>query len=92
MSGRTRIILLAAVVVGAVTFFVGRELHHTLLFLPLFLFWSWGDKGRREEVVVDDDSALEERLIHTDGVGYWQDEQEDQRHRDPDRPHQPQAS
>ena len=63
MSSRTLIILFAAVAVGAITFAVARQFGQTLLFVPLFLFWSWGDRGR--PAVANDECPATHRLSDT---------------------------
>ena len=62
MSART-LIIFAAVAVGAITFLVARQFGHTLLFVPLFLFWSWGDRGR--PAVANDECPPARRLSDT---------------------------
>ena len=63
MSSRALIILFATVAVGAITFLVARQFGHTLLFVPLFLFWSWGDRGR--PAVATDECTAAGRLSDT---------------------------
>jgi len=51
MTPRTVVLVALATLVAAVSFVVARLLGHTFFFVPLFLFWSWGDRldrsGRR---------------------------------------------
>jgi hypothetical protein len=78
MSSRTLLILLTAIVVGAVTFFVARQFGHTLLFLPLFLFWSWGDRGR--PAVANDECLAAGRLSDRDGCRQQYGDSKDDAH------------
>jgi hypothetical protein len=82
MSSRTLIILVVAAVVGAVSFLVARSLGHTLLFLPLFLFWSWGERLRPE--VARDGCLAADRLSDTDGCSRSHGDTEEDVHRRPD--------
>ncbi len=83
MSSRTLILLLVAVAAGAVLYVVGRILGHTLLFLPLFMFWSWGDRRRRP---ARDGEATQRRLSHTDGAPLPAGELKDDLYRHPADP------
>jgi hypothetical protein len=44
MSSRTWTLLLVALLIAALTFFVSRKLGFTLLLLPLFFVWGGGSK------------------------------------------------
>ena len=46
MSPRWLTVLLIALLIAALTFFVSRKLGFTLLLLPLFFVWGGGSKDR----------------------------------------------
>lgn len=52
--------IIVAALVAASTFFVSRHFGYTLLFVPLFLFFSWG--GQNDQEHPDDELAARLRL------------------------------
>jgi hypothetical protein len=46
MARRTLVLLAVTLAVTASTFVVSSTLGYPLLFVPLFLVWSWGERGR----------------------------------------------
>lgn len=61
MSSRTLVILIVSALVAATTFVIARALGFTFLFVPLFLFWSWGERPR-DELKDDDSDEVDEVL------------------------------